>query len=183
MIPDRFQVRVEFDNTGTLIDSILYDGIFADSIEVQNIEPYFNMPDVDSLIINVVLDAGTNEDYGIDWERTWSEQAWHENYDSDNIISKTIYLNTGLQPPTNIEIDLNPGSGTINLQWDGSNRTTYKVYSSTNPYNGFEEDLSGTYNGNSWSASLPNENRFYYVVETDGRGYTRSKQVHYRKAE
>ncbi|MDP8202667.1 MAG: amidase domain-containing protein [Candidatus Tenebribacter burtonii] len=182
MIPDRFQVRVEFENTRTLIDSVLYDGIFSGSNIIDTLFNPLIMPDVDSLIINIKLDAGDSLDYGADWERTWGEQTWHEDFESDNIISKTIYLDTGLQPPTNIEIDLNPGSGLINLQWDGSNRTTYKVYSSTNPYDGFEEDLSGTYNGNSWSASLPNENRFYYVVETDGRGTTRSKQVHYRKA-
>ncbi len=181
MIPDRFQVRVEFDNTETLIDSILYDGIFADSIKIQSIEQYFNMPDVDSLTINVTLDAGDSLDYGTDWERTWSEQTWHETNEMDNIISKTIYRNTGLQAPTNIEINPNPGSGTLDLQWNGNRRSIYKIYSSTNPYSGFEEDLSGTFDGLSWSAPLPTENMFYYVVETDGRGTTRSKQVHYRK--
>ena len=139
------------------------------------------MPEIDSLTITVTLDAGTNEDYGVDWERTWSEQTWNENFETDNIISKTIYLDTGLQPPTNIEIELNPENGTIDLQWDGNNRSTYKVYSSTNPYDGFEEDLTGTYNGNSWSAPLPKENRFYYVVETDERQSRKSKNFYFKK--
>ena len=182
MIPDRFKVKVELNNSRVIIDSVLYNGILAGSSIVQNVEKYFTMPDADSLTITVILDAGTNTDFGTDWEATWNDQNWWEtNDDTDNEFSKTIYLNTGLQPPTNIEINLNPGSGTINLQWDGNNRTTYKVYSSTNPYDEFEEDLSGTYNGNSWSAPLPAENRFYYVVETDSRESTRSKQVHYKK--
>ena len=182
MIPDRFQVRVEFENTRTLIDSVLYDGIFSGSNIIDTLFNPLIMPDIDSLTISIHLDAGDSLDYGADWERTWGEQHWHETNETDNIISKTIYLNTGLQPPTNLEIEVTPNRGTIDINWDGNNRSTYKVYSSTNPYNNFEEDLSGVYDGTSWSAPLPIENMFYYVVETDGRGTTRSKQVHYRKA-
>ena len=177
MIPDRFQVRIEYENTRTLIDSVLYNGIFSGSNVIDTL--VFGMPDVDSLTINIKLDAGDSLDYGADWERTWSEQNWVEESELDNTISKTIYL--GLQPPINLEIEITPNRGTIDINWYGDITSTYKVYSSSDPYSGFEEDLTGSYSGTSWSAPLPSENRFYYVVKTDGRESTRSRKVRYRK--
>ncbi|MCK4653058.1 MAG: hypothetical protein KAU01_01275, partial [Candidatus Cloacimonetes bacterium] len=181
MIPDRFQVRVEFENSRTLIDSILYDGIFADSIIIQNVAQYFNMPELDSLTINVKLDDGSGQDYGDDWERTWNDQNWQETNETDNIISKTLYLNTGLQPPTNVHIEVNTGRNDLQIQWEGNPSSSYKVYSSNNPYSGFVEDLTGTYSTNSWSTPLPTENRFYYVVETDERHDRKSNILHFKK--
>lgn len=42
--------------------------------------------------------------------------------------------------------------------------TSYRVYSSVDPYNGFAEDLSGTLNGSSWSRPLPGDLLFYRVT-------------------
>ena len=181
MIPDRFKVKIEYQNARTVFDSVLYNGIFADSLIIESLDDPLIMPEIDSLTINVILDAGQNQDFGGDWEATWNDQNWQEDFESDNIISKTIYLDTGLQPPSNLQLNLNPSNDTINLQWDGNDRSIYRVYSSSNPYNGFEEDLTGTYSINSWSAPLPTENRFYYVVETDERYGRKSNTLHLKK--
>lgn len=175
MIPDRFKVRVEYGENHTLIDSVLHNGIFIADVLIDTL--VFGMPELDSLTITIKLDAGINADNGTDWEAAWNDQNWLETFEADNNFSKTIYLYTGLQTPTNPQIELNPESGTIDFQWDGNNRSTYKVYSSITPYDGFAEDLTGTYSGTSWTAPQPTENRFYYVVETDGRNERKSKSV------
>jgi hypothetical protein len=180
MVPDRFQVKVEYENTRTLIDSILYDGIFSGSVVIDTL--VFGMPELDSLTISIHFDAGDSLDYGDDWERTWGEQNWEEEFEFDNTISKTIYLDTGLQSPTNLQLNFDPSNETINLQWEGNPSSSYKVYSSNNPYTGFVEDLTGTYSTNSWSAPLPTENRFYYVVEIDERHGRKSNILHFKKS-
>ena len=40
----------------------------------------------------------------------------------------------------------------------------YKVYSSYNPYSGFNEDSTGTFDGTSWTASINDAKKFYYVT-------------------
>jgi hypothetical protein len=180
MIPDRFKVTIEYLNARAIFDSVLYNGIFVDSIAIKSLDDPLIMPEIDSLIINIKLDAGQNQDFGDDWEATWSDQNWVEDFETDNTISKTIYL--GLQPPTNLEIEITPDRGAIDINWDGDINSTYKVYSSSDPYSGFEEDLTGTYSGTSWSAPLPAENRFYYVVEIDERHGRKSNIFHFNKS-
>ncbi len=68
----------------------------------------------------------------------------------------------GILPPGNVTISV--VSEVVYLSWDTvAGATSYKVYSSDDPYTGFQEDLTGTFNGESWSASAPNGNMFYYV--------------------
>jgi len=64
--------------------------------------------------------------------------------------------------PQNVTISISLTE--VNINWDpATNATSYKVYSSDDPNEGFTEDTSGTFNGNSWSALLSNGNKFYYV--------------------
>ena len=68
--------------------------------------------------------------------------------------------------PENIEIEITEND--VVITWDEvTGASSYIVYSSANPYNDFEEDLSGSYNGESWSTSIVNEKKFYYVTATD----------------
>jgi hypothetical protein len=178
MVPDRFKVNLEYGENQTLIDSVLHNGILIENVKIDTL--LFAMSDMESITITVRLDAGQGRDSGADWEATWNDQNWAESDSLDNILSKTIYLETGLQTPTNVEIEVDTESDSLHLQWEGNRRSTYKVYSSTNPYTDFEEDLTGIYSGTSWSAPFPSENRFYYVVETDGRNERKSKSVQIR---
>ncbi|MCK4654629.1 MAG: hypothetical protein KAU01_09285 [Candidatus Cloacimonetes bacterium] len=76
-----------------------------------------------------------------------------------------VNLNIGsivLTPPENVIISYDFDS--IIISWDPVTiATSYKVYSSDSPYNGFEEDTTGTFNGTSWSASVAGNKKFYYV--------------------
>ncbi len=45
--------------------------------------------------------------------------------------------------------------------------TSYKVYSSDNPFYGFSLDLSGTFSDTSWAAPIVGDDRYYRVTATD----------------
>jgi hypothetical protein len=65
--------------------------------------------------------------------------------------------------PVNVQIAVFGGSTT--LTWDPvTDATSYKVYSSGLPYTGFTEDLSGTFDGESWSTPATGGRRFYVVT-------------------
>jgi len=53
----------------------------------------------------------------------------------------------------------------VTISWSAvSGATSYKVYSSNDPYDNFIEDTSGNFNGTSWSTTLATEKKFYYVT-------------------
>ena len=86
--------------------------------------------------------------------------------DPDGTIADmgAYYLHqTTPDPPQNVTIEI---IGTdIHLSWDAvTGANSYKVYSSEDPYTGFIEDTSGTFAGESWSTSIINEKKFYYVI-------------------
>jgi len=72
--------------------------------------------------------------------------------------------NSGL--PLNIpeNVIINENENSIEITWDAvPGATSYKVYSSDDPYSGFTEDTSGAFAGESWSAPAPETKQFYYV--------------------
>jgi len=83
----------------------------------------------------------------------------------NNLVTIPVNLNIGsiaLVPPENVIISYYFDS--INISWDPvAFATSYKVYSSENPYNGFEEDISGAFDGTSWSATVSEYKKYYYV--------------------
>ena len=66
-------------------------------------------------------------------------------------------------PPQNVTVEI---IGTdVQLSWDAvTGATSYKVYSSDDPYTGFVEDTSGSFAGESWSAPIGDVKRFYHVI-------------------
>ena len=53
----------------------------------------------------------------------------------------------------------------VTISWSAvGDATSYKVYSSNDPYENFTEDTSGSFDGESWSAPLATEKKFYYVT-------------------
>ncbi len=125
------------------------------------------MPNVDSLRITVTLDAGSNADFGSDWQATWDEQNWVESNEADNVITKMIYLDSGLTPPANLQLNFDTEGNNIQLQWTGDRTSSYKVYSSISSTSGFSEDTSGSFSGNNWTAPRPLTTKFYYVVTSN----------------
>ena len=65
-------------------------------------------------------------------------------------------------PPQNVAISI---TGTqIQITWDAvPGATSYKVYSSTDPYSITEEDTTGTLVDTTWTAPIPDVKKFYYV--------------------
>ncbi|MBN2858305.1 MAG: hypothetical protein JXN63_07880 [Candidatus Delongbacteria bacterium] len=58
--------------------------------------------------------------------------------------------------------------GTITLTWDPVNwATSYKIYSSDDPYGVFEEDSTGNFNGNEWSKTIEGVKKFYRVTAVE----------------
>lgn len=77
-----------------------------------------------------------------------------------------------VSPPVPLDVMISINTDSVYITWSATrNRNTYKVYSSSNPYDGFEEDLSGTFDGNSWTAPFPSgdDKKFYYVTSSDER--------------
>jgi agmatine/peptidylarginine deiminase len=69
------------------------------------------------------------------------------------------------QPGVPVNVQIQIVSGNVQLSWDAvTGATSYKVYSSDNPYTGFVEDTSGSFAGESWSASIINDKKFYRVT-------------------
>ena len=66
-------------------------------------------------------------------------------------------------PPEDVTITVENEIVTISLS-TVSGATSYKVYSSTDPYEDFTEDTSGSFNGTTWNAPNAAEKKFYYVT-------------------
>ena len=53
----------------------------------------------------------------------------------------------------------------VTLTWESvSGVSSYRVYSSTEPDDGFAEDTTGVFDDTSWTAPVPDMNTFYYVT-------------------
>jgi hypothetical protein len=65
--------------------------------------------------------------------------------------------------PENVVIIID--SDSVYISWDVvSGASSYKVYSSDNPYIDFTEDISGSFEGESWSTLIGEVKKFYYVI-------------------
>ena len=66
-------------------------------------------------------------------------------------------------PPEDVTITVENDS--TKISWSAvAGATSYKVYSSNDPYDSFTEDTSGNFTGTNWSAPLAAEKKFYYVT-------------------
>ncbi|MCD4760776.1 right-handed parallel beta-helix repeat-containing protein [bacterium] len=88
-------------------------------------------------------------------------------YDPDGTIADMgafyFHQTTALDPPRNVTIEISAGE--VTLSWDAvAGANSYKVYSSEDPYTGFVEDSSGSFDEESWSAPIGDEKKFYHVI-------------------
>ncbi len=71
--------------------------------------------------------------------------------------------NQCLPAPTDLIVITN--SDFVHIYWNMvPGASSYKVFSSDNPDTGFIEDVSGSFDGESWSAPIENMKKFYYVT-------------------
>ncbi|MDA3885182.1 MAG: hypothetical protein PF638_06255 [Candidatus Delongbacteria bacterium] len=67
--------------------------------------------------------------------------------------------------PIAIAITIDNTTTEVTVAWDAvTGATSYKVYSSTDPYTGFGENTTGSFNGTSWTGPFDGNKLFYYVV-------------------
>jgi len=68
---------------------------------------------------------------------------------------------------------INDSSNDIIIKWHPlSGVESYQVYSSDEPYNNFTLDLSGSFNDTTWTGSLTQDKKFYYVIGINSdKGY------------
>ncbi len=72
-------------------------------------------------------------------------------------------LTSEILPPEDVIITVE--NDIVTIAWSAvTGATSYKIFSSDDPYTGFIEETSGTFAGESWSISIINEKKFYYVT-------------------
>ena len=137
------------ENLRMYMNNVLIDEIAATSSEIN-----YNSQ---NLFIARWADGGRHFDGKIDdirmYDRALAESEVNQLYQESNPV---------LAAPQNVSIDISETS--ISIYWDAvDGASAYKVYSSTNPDSGFTEDMTGTYNGNSWNTAATENRRFYQV--------------------
>jgi len=122
----------------------------------------------------ILIPMGTYE-YKVALNHNWDQDTGvNLIVTSDGVIPTTFYYDMSqnltsydaviafLDAPENLSVVIN--AGIVELSWDAvSGASSYKVYSSTDPYSSFTEDLSGTLDGTFWDAPVSVTKKFYYV--------------------
>jgi len=72
-------------------------------------------------------------------------------------------LTSDILPPEDVTITVENDS--TRISWTAvAGASSYKVYSSSNPYDNFTEDTSGGLSGTIWSTLFVDQKKFYYVI-------------------
>jgi len=98
-------------------------------------------------------------------------------HDGEFTVSQSInvIVNPVADPPENVFISI--VGNDIHISWEAvMEASSYKVYSSNEPYSGFTEDTSGTFDAESWS-TVNNDKSFFYVTAIDGYNGSQGKIV------
>ena len=120
--------------------------------------------------------SGQNEDLLSLWKSEESGSTWTNSGGTVNPDANTITLSSidsfsrwtaadWIVPPSapqNILISLSANSVTITWN-EVAGATSYKVYCCATPDGDFTEDLSGVFNGTSWTTSVSGTKKFYIV--------------------
>ncbi|RLC47467.1 MAG: hypothetical protein DRH57_04010 [Candidatus Cloacimonadota bacterium] len=79
--------------------------------------------------------------------------------------TKTVFAGfSEYKPPTVENVRINIDTAYVYVEWDSvPGATSYKIYSSNNPYTEFELNTSGTFNGTTWQCQINENRKFYYV--------------------
>ncbi|MDA3839165.1 MAG: FG-GAP-like repeat-containing protein [Candidatus Delongbacteria bacterium] len=92
--------------------------------------------------------------------------------DNSNIVS----VSTAVPNPQNISTTINGAN--LELSWDVVvGASTYKIYSSNDPYGTYTEDTSGTLIGKTWTIPYTESKKFYYVVAVDAKMPVTKKNI------
>ena len=158
----------------TMVNSILWDEtsseivVLADggSIDATYSDIYNGWTGTGNINSDPLFEDATNNDFTLTASSPCIDAGNPSTYDSDGTIcdmGAIFYNQTPINAPINVQICIN--SGQITLSWDAvSGASSYKVYSSDNATFGFTEDTSGTFSGTTWTVSISQGKKFYYVT-------------------
>jgi len=155
--PPRDQANISIDN------NLFWRGNFPS----REIEYYVWIGEVSDSLQNVGSGIALNDTiYCFSPSLNLNSEYW---WKIQTITSREIFwsglwhFTTGdLLSPQNVIININ---GTqVEITWDTvPGAISYKIYSSDDPYSGFAEDTTGTFNGENWSAPVEVTKKFYYI--------------------
>ncbi|MCD4818006.1 MAG: hypothetical protein K8S23_04900 [Candidatus Cloacimonetes bacterium] len=126
-----------------------------------------------SLVTSSILQGGPSDLITVGF---YSEALYIGTYISDIVITSndpssslvTIPVSlTVVQPAPNVpeNVEISTTGTNVDISWDSvSGATSYKVFSSDEPNGDFAEDTTGSFVENSWSTTIQNMRRFYYVT-------------------
>lgn len=96
----------------------------------------------------------------IRWRLASDGSVQHSGWNFDNVF----VTGTAISAPENLVINID-ASGNVVLTWDAvAGATSYKVFSSSSPDGDFTEETGGIFNGTSWSDTVSDQKKFYYVT-------------------
>ncbi|MFA6653285.1 MAG: hypothetical protein WCS93_02985, partial [Candidatus Delongbacteria bacterium] len=89
-----------------------------------------------------------------------------ENGSGEEVAFDNIqFMGTSTIPDIPVNIAISNEGSEVTVSWDEvTGATSYKVYSSTDPYTGFNAVSTGSYGETSWTGPFDGNKLFYYVV-------------------
>lgn len=89
-----------------------------------------------------------------------------ENGSGEEVAFDNIqFMGTSTIPDIPVNIAISNDGSEVTVSWDEvTGATSYKVYSSTDPYTGFNAVSTGSYGETSWTGPFDGNKLFYYVV-------------------
>ena len=153
--PDKFEPREE--NKGNAARAMFYFGAIYHDVADSN---FFEQQK------NVLLQWHYNDPVDpVEFERTWEIAAYQDNLPNPFVIDSTLARRIWYYLPSPEITNIYVQNNSIFIEWSlVESANSYKVYSSDDPYIGFAEDTSGSFAGESWSTSVINEKKFYYIT-------------------
>lgn len=151
-------------NTVNLVEDLFINcpaGYTASLSKDSGFEQNLSIPHVNGIISTKLF---------IDFEPT-TTGTFSGNIDHSSLSATTKFVavsGTGyFNAPPNVSITSD--SVSVIISWDAvPGATSYKVYSSNDPYGTFLEDTGGTLVGETWTLPYTESRKFYYVVAVDG---------------
>ncbi len=152
--PDKFEPREE--NKGNIARAMFYFGAIYNDVADSS----FFEQQKDVLLQWHYYDPVDS----VEFERTWKIAAYQDSLPNPFVIDSTLARRIWYYLPSPEILNIYIQNDSIFIVWSSiEGASSYKVYSSNEPYNNFQEDISGTFIDTTWFAPVVDEKKFYYL--------------------